>query len=61
MTNNLGKLEGEQQFPASLQGDLPFPKLWQFGCRFVQVIAVDIGLCQDFAIPGVGEYGRLQQ
>lgn len=51
---NLENLEGGKQFPAFLQGDLPFPKLWQFGCQSVQVTAVDTGFCQDSVIPGVG-------
>lgn len=54
MANNWEKLQSGQQFIAFLQSDLPFPKLWQFGCQFVQVTVVDIGLCQDFAIPGTG-------
>lgn len=46
------EVRGGQQFPVLLWGDLLFPKLWQFGCQFVQVTAVGTGLCQDSAIPG---------
>ena len=54
MANDWEKLQRGSQLIAFLRSDLPFPKLWQFGCQFVQVTVVDTGLCQDFATPGTG-------